>query len=276
MNVRRRVVRRDAAGVWEWCIQGGMLPFREHGPANAPMTFLLLHYFGGSHREWDGVVAKLSPVYRTVAADLPGFGEAKALEGLSVQALTDRIRTLLEYLAPAPVVLVGHSMPGKAAMVVAADPPENVKGVVLVAPSPLGGEQMTDKQREAQTVANTSRAHAESFTEPGFYGTPAEWMYEQAVEDVLGGSDEAFHDWPVHGSKEVWTDRVTAFGVKTLLIVGEHDRAIDPEVQERETLPLVTASGGRMHLLPGAAHLTPYQQADEVAAILAQFARELA
>ncbi len=253
----------------------GMLPFREHGSADAPLTFLLLHYFGGSHREWDQVVARLSPAYRTVAADLPGFGEAKALEGLSVQALVDRIRTLLDYLAPAPVVLVAHSMPGKAAMVVAADPPAHLRGVVLVAPSPLGGEPMTEEQRQAQTIANTDRAHAELFTDPGFYGKPSHEMYEQAVEDVLGGSDEAFHDWPLHGSREVWTDRVKRFVVRTLLIVGAEDKAIDPKLQEKETLPLVTASGGQLHLLPHAAHLTPYQQPDKVAGILLQFAGEL-
>ncbi len=239
------------------------------------MTFLLLHYFGGSHREWDQVVARLTPTYRTIAADLPGFGEAKALEGLSVEAVATRIRTLLDYLAPAPVILVGHSMPGKAAMVVAADPPANLRGVALLAPSPLGGEPMTDRQREAQTVANTTRAHAEAFTNPGFYGTPLPEHYEQAVEDVLAGSDEAFHDWPLHGNKENWTGRVKAFKVKTILIVGDHDKAIDPKLQEQETLPLVTASGGRMHLLPNAAHLTPYQQPDEVAAILRQFAQEV-
>lgn len=253
-----------------------MLPFREHGPADAPITFILLHYFGGSHHEWDQVVAKLSPTYRTIAADLPGFGEAKALDGLSVQALVDRIRTLLDYVSPAPVVLVGHSMPGKAAMVVAADPPANLRGVVLVAPSPLGGEPMSESQRQAQTIANTDRAHAEKFTDPGFYGTPLPEHYEQAVEDVLGGSDEAFHDWPLHGTKEDWRDRVTAFAVKTILIVGAEDKAVAVSLQEKETLPLVTASGGRMHLLSDAAHLTPYQQADEVAAILAQFAQELA
>ncbi len=45
------------------------------------MTFLLLHYFGGSHREWDEVVKRLSPTFRTIAADLPGFGEARGADG---------------------------------------------------------------------------------------------------------------------------------------------------------------------------------------------------
>ncbi len=252
-----------------------MLPFREHGPADAPVTFLLLHFFGGSHREWDGIVERLSPTYRTLAADLPGFGEAKALEGLSVQALTDRIRTLLSYLAPAPVILVGHSMPGKAAMVVAADPPPNLRGVILVAPSPLGGEPMSNQQRQNQTVANTTRAHAEAFTTPGFYGKPDPAQFEQAVEDVLAASDEAFHDWPLNGTKEDWRDRIQAFRVKTILVVGAEDKAVALELQKRETLPMVTASGGRMHLLPNAAHLTPYQQPAELAAIFHQFAQEV-
>ncbi|MFN2976656.1 alpha/beta fold hydrolase [Terriglobus aquaticus] len=252
-----------------------MLPFRDHGPTDAQPLFLLLHFFGGSHREWDGVVALLQDRHRLIAADMAGFGEAASLEGFSVDAMCSRIRGILSYLAPAPVILVSHSMTGKAAMVVAAQPPSNLVGLVLVAPSPLAGEPMDDAARAEMRIANTTRARAEQFTRNGFAHAPSAEIFEIAVEDVLRSSDAAFHAWPDDGTREDWSGRVTSLQVKALLVVGEKDKAIDPELQRSQTLPLVAATGGRMHLLPDTAHLIPYEQPEQLANILEEFAREV-
>ena len=252
-----------------------MLPFRDSGPHTAQPVFLLLHFFGGSHREWDGVVSLLHDRHRLIAADLAGFGDAAALEGFTVADMAASITTLLRFLAPSPVILVGHSMSGKAAMVVASQPPDNLAGLVLVAPSPLSGEPMSDTARADMRIANTTRERAEQFSRDGFAHPPASALFRIAVEDVLRSSDDAFHAWPDQGTREDWSDRVTSLGVKTILIVGEQDKAIETKLQERETLPLVTATGGRMHLLPRTAHLIPYEQPLQLADLLQQFVREL-
>lgn len=252
-----------------------MLPFRDHGVPQAKPVLLLLHFFGGSHREWDGVVSMLQARHRLVSADMAGFGEAAALEGYSVADMASRICELLEHFAPAPVLLVAHSMSGKAAMVVAAEPPPNLVGLVLVAPSPLGGEPMSDAARANMRIANTSRERAEQFTKSGFAAVPGEEVFEVAVQDVLRSSDDAFHAWADQGTREDWSGRVQTLGVKTMLVVGEKDKAIDPELQRQATLPLVEASGGRMHLLPDCAHLVPYERASDLARLLEEFAREL-
>lgn len=252
-----------------------MLPFREHGSSSAIPTLLLLHFFGGSHREWDGVIAAL-PHHHILAADLQGFGEAADLQGFTVQQMADRIRELLDHLAPQPVILVGHSMSGKASMVVAHTPPANLRGLVLVAPSPLGGEPMSDRQRDTMSIANTTRDRAEAFTQPGFHTPPSAQIFELAVQDVLRASDGAFHAWPEHGTREDWSTRIPTLGVKTILIVGEDDKAIAPRLQREQTLPLVTATSGRLYLLPQTAHLVPYERPNELAGILDNFTRELA
>ena len=250
-----------------------MLPFREYGTSSTGPVFLLLHFFGGSHREWESVIGRLQQSHRVIAADMAGFGEARALTGFSVREMAARIGDLLDYLAPAPVILVGHSMSGKAAMVVAANPPSNLAGVVLVAPSPLSGEPMSEAARAEMRMANTTRERAEKFTRNGFANEPEPQIFEVAVEDVLRSNDDAFHAWADSGTREVWSDRVRHFGVRTMLLVGEHDKAIDPALQQRETLPLVKASGGEMHLLGGSAHLLPYEAPDEVARLLQSFAQ---
>lgn len=252
-----------------------MLPFREYGPHDAQPVFLLLHFFGGSHREWDGVVSLLKDKHRLVAADMAGFGDAALLDGFSVAEMATRIGDLLKYLAPAPVILVGHSMSGKAAMVAAAQGPANLAGLVLVAPSPLAGEPMDDAARADMRIANTSRERAEQFTRAGFAHAPSPEIFETAVEDVLRSSDAAYHAWPDEGTREDWSTRVTSLPVRSLLIVGEKDKAIAPELQRQQTLPLVSATGGRMHLLPDTAHLIPYERPDLLAEIVQHFAAEV-
>ncbi|MBE7181776.1 MAG: alpha/beta fold hydrolase, partial [Terriglobus roseus] len=207
-----------------------MLPFREHGPHEARPVFLLLHFFGGSHREWDAVVSLLKNRHRLIAADMAGFGEAAALEGYSVTDMATRIGDLLRYLEPAPVVLVAHSMTGKAAMVIASEPPANLAGVVLVAPSPLSGEPMSDAARADMRIANTTRERAETFTRNGFAKAPDDELFEIAVEDVLRSNDAAFHAWADAGTREEWSDRVQRFLVKTTLVVGAKDKAIAPDL----------------------------------------------
>ncbi len=61
----------------------------------------------------------------------------------------------------------------------------------------------------------------------------------------------------------------------SILIVGEHDQAIAPDVQHRETLPLVEATGGTLHMLKDAAHLTPYECPDEIAQLLKEFCLQI-
>ena len=66
-----------------------------------------------------------------------------------------------------------------------------------------------------------------------------------------------------------------ALKVPSLLIVGQHDRAIAPELQREQTLPLVEATGGRMELLQDAAHLLPYEKPAELAALIGDFVEQL-
>ena len=109
---------------WCRCIQPHMLPFTESGAGETVLVFL--HFFGSSRREWRHVTERLASTHRCIAADMPGFGEAAGIAGYSVAEMAAHIRTLVEYFAPAPVVLVAHSFSGKVRMVLAAEPPANL------------------------------------------------------------------------------------------------------------------------------------------------------
>ena len=99
-------------------------------------SLVFMHYWGGTHRTWNKVVAELAGSHHTVTYDMRGWGQSGARENdYSVVALADEAQMLIEQLALNTYVLVGHSMGGKVAQLLASRRPAGLVGLVLVAPA---------------------------------------------------------------------------------------------------------------------------------------------
>ena len=243
-----------------------LLPFSTHGSGEPVLLFL--HFFGSSQREWRHVVDRLSPQHHCVTADMAGFGDAVRIPGYSVEEMAVHIRQLLAHFAPAPVVLVAHSFSGKPAMVIAADPPENLHRVILVAPTTLVPEPITPDDRDKMRVRDLTHEGAEEFIAGSHHRPLSDEDTAMAVEDVLRADRAAWLAWPDSGSLEDWSSRITALQVSAYLICGDHDKAIPVAFQREHTLPLVEASGGRLIVIQDAAHMLPNEAPDELAAAI--------
>ena len=95
---------------------------RDADVANAP-TIVMIHGFTGSKENWYPVARELHGRYRIVIPDLPGWGESErkpdADYGFVAQA--ERVAAFIRAVSPGkPVVLLGHSMGGGIAALVAA------------------------------------------------------------------------------------------------------------------------------------------------------------
>jgi 2-succinyl-6-hydroxy-2,4-cyclohexadiene-1-carboxylate synthase len=98
-----------------------------------PENVVLLHGFSGTHRAWDGVVARLDQErYLPRALDLPGHGDAADAERPITFA-----RCVEHVLARSPerFVLGGYSLGGRIALHIALTAPERVSRLVLVSTS---------------------------------------------------------------------------------------------------------------------------------------------
>ncbi|MFI7119331.1 alpha/beta fold hydrolase [Amycolatopsis sp. NPDC049868] len=96
-------------------------------------TVLLLHAGGERRRVWAPVAAVLAGHgYRSVAFDLRGHGDSSG-RATTLRALADDVAGMIASL-PAPVVLVGASVGGLAAIAALADPAvaARASGLVLV------------------------------------------------------------------------------------------------------------------------------------------------
>lgn len=239
-----------------------MLPYTEIGTGETILLFL--HFFGSSQREWRHVMERMSLQYRCVAADMPGFGDAANLRGYTVSDMCAQVQTLVLSFSPTPVVLVAHSLSGKVAMVLAAEPPRNLSQLILVAPSPLQPEPMTEDARETMRLANTTHDRAEAFVKNGAHRTMTDEDIATGIADVQRANPDAWRAWAEQGTREDWSDRVRELHVPTTLIVGEYDEAIPLSFQREHTLPLVERTGGRLIVIEDAAHMLPYEAAAEL------------
>jgi pimeloyl-ACP methyl ester esterase len=113
-----------------------MLAIREEG-AGDPLV--LVHGAGTSSAIWHRVMPRLGAERRVVAPDLPGYGGSPAAgPGFALEEVADGlVAGLDEAGVPAPYDLVGHSMGGAIAILLAARHPERVRLLVLVAPAGL-------------------------------------------------------------------------------------------------------------------------------------------
>ncbi len=106
-----------------------------------PKTVVLLHGFGSCHDIWREVTSALAPGIRTLAYDLPGHGLSLDFPG-SGPART-AARAVLADLTARGVTrahLVGHSMGGAVAALMALAEPERVGSLTLLAPGGFGPE----------------------------------------------------------------------------------------------------------------------------------------
>lgn len=105
--------------------------------AGTGAPLVMLHGLGGTKASFLPTVAALSGRYRTIAVDLPGFGDSGKPLGAAYDPafFADSVVSLLDALDLERVHLLGHSMGGRAALEVAFKHPECIEGLVLAAPS---------------------------------------------------------------------------------------------------------------------------------------------
>jgi pimeloyl-ACP methyl ester carboxylesterase len=99
--------------------------------------------------------------FRVVAVNWRGIGESTGpLEGLTLHHLGADIAGVIEALAAAPVHLVGHAFGNRVARCLAADRPDLVRSVVLLA---AGGLVATDPEaiRAAQRLRHENLTESE-------------------------------------------------------------------------------------------------------------------
>jgi pimeloyl-ACP methyl ester carboxylesterase len=238
----------------------------DNGTGDVPLVFL--HYWGGSTRTWRHVIAELAPSHRTIAIDHRGWGQSDSpATGYGLADLAEDAQGVIDALGLERYILVGHSMGGKVAQLIASRRPKGLAGLVLVAPSPPSPMKVPLDVRQAMVEAYATR---ESIIATVAQVLAANALspddLETVVSDSLRGSTPAKTAWPLVVSQEDITQQIDAIGVPTIVVVGELDRVDSVDTIRREVMPLIPHAV--LHVLPGTGHLSMLESPQRLAKIL--------
>jgi pimeloyl-ACP methyl ester carboxylesterase len=249
---------------------GIRLHVEEQGSGDLALVFL--HYWGGSSRTWGKVIAALPKSYRTIAIDHRGWGQSEApASGYGLADLADDAQGVIEALELKRYLLIGHSMGGKVAQLMASRRPKGLAGLVLVAPSPPQPMATTPEAREVMAGVYATRESIDAAIDQVLTAkilSPKD--REQVIEDSLRGAPQAKAAWPRSTSLEDITRNVTAIDVPTIVIAGELDRVDSVGLLEAELLSRVPHAV--LHVLPATGHLSPLESPQELGRLIADFA----
>ncbi len=250
--------------------------FSDDAPADAPVV-VMLHGFTGSKENWYPVARRLRGHYRLLIPDLPGWGESERRPGedYGFVAESARVDAFVRALSPArPVVLLGHSMGGGVAALVAARHPRDVARVglldaagvrfhdnrfgadVLAGRNPFAVADDASLQRYLDTVFHDPAARP-SIPWPASRGLIArrrhDAAFEQAVLDRIGRGPERF----------LPGDEAANIHQPALLLWCRQDAVIDPSALALYAARMPQAA---QVMLDDCGHMSIVERPDAVAA----------
>jgi pimeloyl-ACP methyl ester carboxylesterase len=253
--------------------RGASLNVQVGGDGDTALVFL--HYWGGSSRTWHHVIDRLRWRFQTVAIDQRGWGDSSAIDDdYTIEALARDAQEVIDALALRRYVVVGHSMGGKAAQLLASRRPPGLAGLVLVAPAAPGPSRLPQAQRAMMVHAYDS---ADSVAATCRHVLTAKPLDDDdracVVEDSLRGTAAAKRAWPLEAMMEDIRPAMAHVEVPVLVVAGDCDKVDPLEGLKEDVLPLIPQA--RLEVIPATGHLSPLESPSELAGHIAAFAGEL-
>jgi pyruvate dehydrogenase E2 component (dihydrolipoamide acetyltransferase) len=252
-------------------VAGRRLRYLELGEGDG-VPVLLVHGFGADLNTWMFTQPALAAGRRVVALDLPGHGgSAKDVGTGEPESLTDAVEGALDGLRIEQVHLVGHSMGGAVAKLLAMRRPELVASLSLIASAGLGPEINASfidgfvrvaRRREAAEIL-ALLVHDAALVSRTMVEDVLRYKRLDGVSAALAGIAEA---WFPGGRQSLdLTSRIATLSLPVQLIWGRDDRIIP--VVHAEAL----AARLPVHILDAAGHLPHMEKAGEVNRLIEQF-----
>jgi pimeloyl-ACP methyl ester carboxylesterase len=263
----------------------GQHPADVDGPANTEprLTMLFVHGLGGESLDWLDVATALRDVVDCLGIDMPGFAHSPLpLDGdLSLDGMARAVADVAR-MANGPVHLVGNSLGGAIVVRVAAEHPELVASLTLVAPAlpdlhprlgsvqlligltPVVGPLIVRTIINADPEWMAKRIYALCYGDPSAV-TPQRHARELATlrqRASLAYSPRVYREalratvmsYVDRSPRRMWR-QAAAVGVPTLVIAGGRDKLVKERVIARAKRTFRDAEVARFAAVGHVAHL---------------------
>ncbi len=235
------------------------------GDADGRPVLLALHGIGAQKDHWPRLARRLAGRVRTVAPDLPGFGDSDRAPGAdySMTAQAAAVVALADALGLGRFHLAGSSMGGRIAAEVAAAHPDRLLSLWLLAPAGAEGErpsEMIETLLAGGDVPLFSRTAREYLDSVAFTMSRPPEIPRPAVR-VLAAESARGYDLNLRiframaeelDARPTTEALLDGLAVPTLLTWGEEDRVLHPS-GARTVAARVPDATVRTH--PGIGHI---------------------
>ena len=137
-----------------------MLSYSTHGAENSP-PLMIIHGLYGSGKNWGVIAKRLSDKFHVIAVDLRNHGESPWFDSHNYHDMAEDLVEVINYLNIRPDI-IGHSMGGKAAMVLALKNPNFVNRLLIADIAPVKYEHDQSKFIEAMQKVDLSKVEKRS------------------------------------------------------------------------------------------------------------------
>ncbi|MFO0578342.1 MAG: alpha/beta hydrolase [Polyangia bacterium] len=242
------------------------------GDAAGDLDVILMHGWMMSGAVFDDLIEQLGPLdldgLRLIVPDQRGSGRSGRPEhGYSLARYAADVLAVADAVGARRFVIVGHSMGGQIAQLVAAEHPDRVLGVVLLCPVPATGMALPADaqalfrgcggQRDMQrTILDLACKQLE----------PArrERLLDDSLQTGRACIEQAFDSWTAGGLR----DRLPHITAPTLVVATDDPFLPPPFLREEVVRPIAKA---RLGYLPGPGHYPQVERPRETAALLTAF-----
>lgn len=138
-----------------------MLNLIQHGPRKDAPGLLIVHGLYGSARNWGVIAKRLSDTRQVVAVDMRNHGLSPWHDTHSYPDMANDLAEVLQHL-DAPFDVLGHSMGGKAAMVLALTRPDLVTRLIVADIAPVAYTHSQIQYIDAMKAVDLSKVEKRS------------------------------------------------------------------------------------------------------------------
>ncbi|MFT6089585.1 alpha/beta fold hydrolase [Sulfitobacter sp.] len=233
-----------------------MLSFSEYGTATDAPALLIVHGLFGSGRNWGVIAKRLSDTRRVITVDMRNHGDSPRADTQTYPDMAADLAELIRHVG-APMDVCGHSMGGKASMVLALQHPELVRRLIVADIAPVAydhnQQSFIDAMRSVDLSTLTRRSDAQEQLAAGGVEPALQSFFTQSLDvtnkawklnlDVLEAEMSQIVGWP---------ETVTGpFNGPTFFLSGATSHYVKPEYR-----PLIKSLFPNAHFakIPGAGH----------------------
>ncbi|MHB8462964.1 MAG: alpha/beta fold hydrolase, partial [Vulcanimicrobiaceae bacterium] len=230
------------------------------------------HGWISSRRMFADLIGRLDTAQFTAhLMDFRGCGLSDRVDsGHDLAGYASDLRAVLASIS-GEITIVAHSMGARVAMVVAAEQPQGLRRLILLAPGSPLSVRVDPRHHAMMAQAYGMRSRLVSFIAGSMSARVEPDVLERLVDDALVAQREHWFGWYDQGRREDIVHLLPSIAVPTLILAGSRDPLVSASMLKRTLAPAI--GGASLIQLKNVGHNLPVEAPGDVCEAIARFSR---